>query len=106
MEVTEAPPAMMEVDSTILERVEKVCTNSFSIPQGGWFSRQYKSHLQVEKVTANDEAQYQPPSELEPGQVNVVYDALCKYFCQDNTNTSTLRQSTEVISRWKLQSQS
>ena len=24
MEVTEAPPAMMEVDSTILERVEKV----------------------------------------------------------------------------------
>ena len=28
MEVTEAPPAMMEVDSTILERVEKVCTKT------------------------------------------------------------------------------
>ena len=28
MEVTEAPPAMMEVDSTILERVEKVCAKT------------------------------------------------------------------------------
>ena len=28
MEVTEAPAAMMEVDSTILERVEKVCSIS------------------------------------------------------------------------------
>ena len=30
MEVTEAPPAMMEVDSTILERVDKVCKKIFS----------------------------------------------------------------------------
>ena len=28
MEVTEAPPAMMEVDSTIPERVEKVCAKT------------------------------------------------------------------------------
>ena len=36
MEVTEAPPAMMEVDSTILERVEKVCTIFFSLKVAGF----------------------------------------------------------------------
>ena len=62
MEVTEAPPAMMEVDSTILERVDKVCATNFKVVH-------LKSHFQAEKVATNDEAQYQPPSELEPGQV-------------------------------------
>ena len=61
MEVTEAPPAMMEVDSTILERVEKV--------RSGFPSELFKSAFQVEKVASSDEAQYQPPSEIEPGQV-------------------------------------
>ena len=95
MEVTEAPPAMMEVDSTILERVEKVCAQkSFSrwfflkakislFFQGGWSQGNIcKSHFQVEKVATNDEAQYQPPSELEPGQVTFIHNTLYKYCCQ------------------------
>ena len=70
MEVTEAPPAMMEVDSTILERVDKVCQkNIFCL----------KSDFQVEKVTTNDEAQYQPPSELEPGQVFFLFSPMLVY---------------------------
>ena len=82
MEVTEAPPALMEVDSTILERVEKVRT--------GFSSRLFKSGLQVEKVASSDEAQYQPPSEIEPGQV-----------C-----SSRQPCSPSLSSRWKQQSRS
>ena len=75
MEVTEAPPAMMEVDSTILERVDKVGATKFKVVQG------LKSDLQVEKVATNDEAQYQPPSELEAGQVSF------KLFTNTSSNT-------------------
>ena len=82
MEVTEAPPAMMEVDSTILERVEKV-RSEFS-------SGLFKPGLQVEKVASSDEAQYQPPSEIEPGQV-----------C-----TSPQPCSPSPSPRWKQQSRS
>ena len=33
----------------------------------------FKCDIQVEKVAASDEAQYQPPSELEPGQVHILH---------------------------------
>ena len=98
MEVTDAPPAMMEVDSTILERVDKVCRNNFKVVR-------LKSHSQAEKVVTNDEAQYQPPSDLEPGQVFPAFKLLPNTSANTNANIIET-ESAEVISRWKLRSQS
>ena len=97
MEVTDAPPAMMEVDSTILERVDKVCRNNFKV--------RLKSHSQAEKVVTNDEAQYQPPSDLEPGQVFPAFKLLPNTSANTDANIIET-ESTEVISRWSLRSQS
>ena len=90
MEVTDAPPAMMEVDSTILERVDKVCTNNFKVVR-------LKSHSQAEKVATNDEAQYQPPSDLEPGQVFPAFKLL------PNTSANTDANIIETVHRSDFQ---
>ena len=71
MEVTEAG-TLMEVDSTILERVEK-----------------------VEKVGV-DEAQYQPPSDLEPGQVEATITELKPVKQSVTYDTSTGKMYAEL----------